>query len=422
MGVITLRAAGKSYARYERAFDRLREVISGRPVHERFIALHPLDLEIGEGEVVGIIGRNGAGKSTLLKLVAGTLTPSQGEVQVLGPVSALLELGTGFHPDLTGRENVLLGGAVKGLSPAQIERLYPEIVAFAGLEGFMDQPIKTYSSGMMMRLAFSVATCVEPSVLIIDEALSVGDSAFAQKSFERIMRFKRDGRTILFCSHSMFQVESICTRVLWLDQGRVRRLGEPAEVVAAYNAWLDSLAAPGLEQPDAAGPADAGGPAPAPATAQGAAPAAGGRLESVRVTSTGGHGRHLQVLSCHNDLQVEIGFVSDPAQPCPKVAVTLTSSEGRVITSAGNWNDGFEIARDADGRARVCLTLPKLPLLKGSYWVNVFLLSHEGIRRLDGASMVAEVHVRQVTLEQGVVSLPRRWSVPRPEDAADAGA
>ncbi|HXH03525.1 MAG TPA: ABC transporter ATP-binding protein [Candidatus Competibacteraceae bacterium] len=404
MTAISLRGVGKSYALYDHTLDRIKEIVTGHPRHRTRVALHPIDLEIGRGEVVGLIGRNGAGKSTLLKLVAGTLTPSSGEIRVDGQVSALLELGTGFHHDLTGRENVYLGGAVRGLSVREIDRLYPGIVEFAGLAEFMEQPVKTFSSGMLVRLAFALATCIEPDILIIDEALSVGDAAFAHKSFERIMGFKNDGKTILFCSHSMYQVEAICNRVIWLHEGAVRMVGEPAAVIAAYNAYLDSLNG-GAGQ----APAEVAAPAPEPA-AVALEPGRPARLLDVQVSAGPHSGRSLEIVSHQSDLKIRIRFVSDPAIPCPRLAVTISGPDGRIISSTGNWVDGLEIRRDSAGQAEVTVCFPRLALLKGQYWLNVYLLSHEGIFPFDQAELVAELQVRQQTLEQGIVSLPRTWS------------
>ncbi|MFY7940325.1 MAG: ABC transporter ATP-binding protein, partial [Burkholderiaceae bacterium] len=178
------------------------------------------------------------GKSTLLQMVCGTLAPSVGTLAVRGRVAALLELGAGFNPDFTGLENVFMNGAILGLKKAQVQEKLAEILAFADIGEFIHQPVKTYSSGMFMRLAFSVATSVDPEVLVIDEALSVGDGAFARKSFERIMGLKDAGKTILFCSHSMYQVEALCARALWIEGGQLRMDGPATEVTSAYNAHL----------------------------------------------------------------------------------------------------------------------------------------------------------------------------------------
>ncbi len=212
-----------------------------RRAKSSFMALEDCTLHVQAGEVIGIIGRNGAGKSTLLQILCGTLKPTQGRVAVHGRISALLELGAGFHPEFSGRENIELGAALMGLSSAQIQTTLPHIIDFADIGSFIDEPVKTYSSGMVVRLGFALAVCIQPDILIIDEALSVGDGAFARKSFERIMALKQMGCTIVFCSHSMYQIEALCDRVLWLEQGHTKALGLAQTIVTQYQDWLRSL-------------------------------------------------------------------------------------------------------------------------------------------------------------------------------------
>jgi lipopolysaccharide transport system ATP-binding protein len=410
MNIIELRGACKRYRRFARPADRLIEVVTGRSHHEETIALEPVDLAVSQGEVVGVIGLNGAGKSTLLKLIAGTLSPTAGQVNVHGRLSALLELGTGFHPAMSARENVMLSCAAGGISLARARALYEDIVAFSGLShASMAQPIKTFSSGMVARLAFSVATALEPEILIVDELLSVGDGIFARKSFDRIMQFKRAGKTMLFCSHSMYHVESICSRVVWLHAGAVRMEGEPAEVVVAYNAYLSSMAEGASDNRTAVArdkqEADhqAGGHAPA-------------RLTGVRVVADAVAGHELSVTSGVTDVKVAVRFASSTSIPCPSAGVRISDANGRTVASMGTVNDGVPLERDMRGEGEVELTLPAFPLLKGRYWINVLLLSEDGIHVYDSARLVAELKVEQVGLEQGLVSLPRRWA------AAQAGA
>ena len=199
-----------------------------------FFALKDVAFEVRRGEAVGIVGRNGAGKSTLLQLIAGTLQPTSGRIQVNGRVAALLELGAGFNPDFTGRENVHLSAAVLGLSRQETERRFDEIAAFADIGDFLDQPVKTYSSGMMMRLAFAVNTCVDPDILIVDEALSVGDAPFQAKCFRRLRQLIDNGVSLLFVSHDLGTVRSICSRALWLKGGRTEMWGEAKQVAREY--------------------------------------------------------------------------------------------------------------------------------------------------------------------------------------------
>ena len=234
---LRLENVGKIYSIYNKPSDRLLQFFSSKKEKygRKHIALEPVSIEIKKGEVLGVIGTNGSGKSTLMQLICGVLEPSSGRVQTNGRIAALLELGAGFNPDFTGRENIFLNAAILGLSHQEINKKIDEIIKFSGVEKFIDQPVKTYSSGMYVRLAFSVATSVDPDILVIDEALSVGDGAFARKSFDRIMSLKQKGCTIVFCSHSIYQVEALCQRVLWLDKGKLQAFGEAAFVCQRYN-------------------------------------------------------------------------------------------------------------------------------------------------------------------------------------------
>ncbi len=405
MSAISLRQVEKRYRLYRHGFDRLVEALTGRARHTPIQALHPISLEVEPGEVVGVIGRNGAGKSTLLKLIAGTMPPSAGEIVVNGRVTALLELGSGFHPEMSGRENIFLSGTIMGLERSQIEALYDGIVDFAGIGGFIDQPVKTYSSGMFVRLAFAVATAVEPDVLVVDEALSVGDGAFARKSFDRIMAFRERGRTIFFCSHSLYQVEALCTRAIWIDNGQMRMVGTPADVIAEYSealAGVPTAAQPSLEV--------------ASQQPQGSA-----SFRTVEVEAEGARGRTVHLLSGRSDLWVHFDFASDPAIGTPTVAMEFKSSDGKVVASVGTTHEGVHVERDSAGNGRVSLFYPRLPLLRGRYSVVAHLLCERGIHVYETVEGAAQLVVAQETLEQGVVTLPHRWEPRAPKQVAGVG-
>lgn len=240
--VISARNLSKAYAIFKRPEDRLKQMIwrGRRKYYEEYWALRDASLEIRRGETVGLIGRNGSGKSTFLQLVCGTLTPTGGTLEVNGRVAALLELGAGFNPEFTGRENVHLAASILGLDQGQIEERYQSIADFAGIGDFIEQPVKIYSSGMYARLAFAVAAHVDADVLIIDEILAVGDAAFTQKCMNFIHRFRENG-TLLFVSHDMASVTSLCDRVVWLDSGMVRRTGPAKDVCYHYMAAVHGL-------------------------------------------------------------------------------------------------------------------------------------------------------------------------------------
>ncbi|MBV8635779.1 MAG: ABC transporter ATP-binding protein, partial [Burkholderiaceae bacterium] len=240
MGSIRVSKLGKAYKRYPNQWARLAEWLSpfNRKHHDLKWVLQDVDITIKPGESVGLIGINGAGKSTLLKLITGTSQPTVGSVTAQGRIAALLELGMGFHPDFTGRQNVLMSGQLIGMTAAEITALMPEIEAFAEIGEYIDQPVRVYSSGMQVRLAFSVATAVRPDILIVDEALAVGDVFFQQKCYERIRGFCEAGTTLLFVSHAMGTVYSLCDRAILLSEGRVALDASPREVIDLYNAQL----------------------------------------------------------------------------------------------------------------------------------------------------------------------------------------
>lgn len=237
--VLTVNNIGKCYATYSSNLSRYLTWfgVPIRPVRE-YWAVRDISFSLQAGQALALIGQNGAGKSTLLKLITGTVRPTKGSIAVGGRVSAILELGLGFNPEFTGRQNVYLSAGLMGLSTSQIDKIIPAVEEFSELGGFFDQPLRVYSSGMQARLAFSVATAVRPDILIVDEVLSVGDSYFQHKSFDRIRQFKDEGTAILFVTHSMGDVRALCDRVILLEQGQVLRDGPPDEVVDYYNALL----------------------------------------------------------------------------------------------------------------------------------------------------------------------------------------
>ncbi len=209
-------------------------ILSHKLQYEEFRALNDVSITVEKGEVIGIVGRNGAGKSTLLKVISGILKPTNGKVTVYGNIVPMLELGSGFDPELSGRENIFLNGAILGYNRPFLESKYQEILEFSELHEFIDQPIRTYSSGMLMRLAFSIATVVQPEILIVDEILAVGDAAFQEKSNRRMMELLGGGTTVLLVSHDINQIERLCDRVMWLDHGTVKMIGDCKEVCEKY--------------------------------------------------------------------------------------------------------------------------------------------------------------------------------------------
>ncbi|MEO1135264.1 MAG: ABC transporter ATP-binding protein [Pseudomonadota bacterium] len=270
----------KIFRVWRRPADMLIEAVTGRQRHAEFTALNGVSFDVQRGSIVGVLGRNGAGKSTLLRIIAGTLDATSGEVTTDGKVAAILELGTGFHPEYTGRENIFLGGLCLGLSQKEVNHKLDEIIEFSELAEFIDQPFRTYSSGMQARLTFAVATSVDPDVLIVDEALSVGDARFALKSFDRIRDFARRNKSILFVSHDINQVTTFCDEALMLERGEKLAHGEPKQVGNTYHRLLF-----GGEDEAAVAPADE---APAPAAPAGSphdSEAVGNGVDAARITA-----------------------------------------------------------------------------------------------------------------------------------------
>ena len=430
--VISLEGVGKTYKRFAKPSDRFWQAVwpsafraagqTAAAEANEFVALAPLNLQVQRGEALGLIGRNGAGKSTLLQMVCGTLNPSSGSVVVNGKIGALLELGAGFNPEFTGRENVFLAAAVMGFSGAETDALYESIVEFSGIREFIDQPVKTYSSGMYVRLAFSIATSANPDILVIDEALSVGDGAFAKKSFERIMQLKAQGTTVLFCSHSMYQVESFCDRALWLDHGQVQMQGPASKVVAAYadslreesksssSATLASVRTSGslggasntLDGIDTSDTSDV-------STGTNAAALGVARITNIEVSVDGQTGRELEAVSLQSDVSIRVQFESDPALPCPTFATGFALPDGQIFTSAYTLFDGIAIERDAQGRGQATVVFEKLPLMKGRFSIGAYLFDERALHVYDVVLQAATVVVTQAGVHQGFVQLPHRW-------------
>lgn len=396
---IRVQNLSKCYQLYAQPHDRLKQFLGRgrRQYYREFWALHNISFDIMPGEVLGIVGRNGAGKSTLLELLCGTLTPTSGNVEVNGRISALLELGSGFNPEFTGRENVYLSASILGLSKQEINERFEEIVEFSGIRDFLDQPVKTYSSGMYVRLAFSVATSVNPDILVVDEALSVGDGEFARKSFDRIRAMKEAGKTILFCSHSLYQVEAFCDRVLWLNHGELMQLGEPQEVVQRYNAFL--LGGTEIEPILPASTNPQAVPAP-----QGHA-----RINHIEVSLDGTVGRILRGRPGENELSIHLQFESDPQLPTPAVGATIDYGTLMTVTCVVSRSENVVIERNEHGRGEVTIDFPALPLRKGEYHVSVYLGSEDAVHIYDNVQIAATLYIEDPRPEPGLVDLEHRW-------------
>lgn len=413
---VTAQDLGKTYWIFDRPSDRLKQLLfAGRRQYGRaFHALQGISFELQRGQVLGLVGNNGAGKSTLLQLVCRTLQPTAGRLQVNGRVAALLELGAGFNPEFSGRENIFLNAAVLGLSAHETAQRFDDIVAFSGVGDFIEQPVKTYSSGMYVRLAFSIATSVAPDILIIDEALSVGDGEFARKSFDRIMDLKAKGATILFCSHSMYHIEAICDLAMWLEHGRMMMLDEPHKVTKAYGgktAQVSSVA--GWESSVNTGVASSVAIANAGVSASAAyeKEVIGARFVSIQAWVDGEPpARLLRLRAGGVGWTIRARFAFDRTLALPSVAFGIDTATGVGVSSGSTLFDQEEPSILEPGLGEVTLRFPRTVLMRGSYQVTLFLACERTLHVYDHALNCATLEVSHDGAEQGLCFLPHSWN------------
>jgi lipopolysaccharide transport system ATP-binding protein len=351
-------------------------------------ALKDVSFDIHEGEVVGLIGRNGAGKSTLLKILARITRPTEGSAEIQGRVGSLLEVGTGFHPELTGRENVFLSGAILGMKKAEIDRKFDEIVAFSEVERFLDTPLKHYSSGMQMRLAFAVAAHLEPEILLVDEVLAVGDLSFQKKCLGKMEDVSRTGRTIVFVSHQMNQIRRLCVRAIWVDGGKLRESGETGSIVSAYE---DAMRSPGN--------GDAARSAETDFTA---------RFRSWEILGAQAGAEH----SLSSSGPVNLRFELEIARPVQMAVhgIALFNNQGQLL-----WGTDVHNLSLPPGRYGFTYAIPGLPLLPGAYHWRVSLYNDDGL--LDSWDCMPEMLVltKPVTHSvdgwAGLLNIPCKFQV-----------
>lgn len=427
---VEARGLSKVYRRWgrSRAFGTLKSAFLGRGFGQALepsdtvAALSDVSFDVRRGETFGVIGANGSGKSTLLKLVAGLFKPTTGTLRVDGKVSALIELGAGFHPEISGRENVVINGVMLGLSRREIERKIPAIVEFSGLAEFIDEPVKTYSSGMYVRLGFAVAVHVDPEVLVVDEVLAVGDEAFARRCLDTIKEFSARGKTIFFVSHSLALVEELCDRVLYLHGGRVAGLADPREMLAAYRLNVAAgegtrlLAEHAVEQetlrsedaaPPPAPPAGAGDEASAPPAER--ARRWGDRsatIDGVRLLGADGAERY----AFRSGERVTVEIEATPSRPLSDFVfgVGLFTPEDVCVHGSNTEIDGFT-PDGFDGTARVRLTLARCELGPGTYLIDVAVHARNGTP-YDYWRGACRFRVDSARTEAGIWAPERSWT------------
>jgi len=359
----------KHYRVYRKPFDRLKEALTRRPCHELVEALCDVSFRVPAGNTLGIIGENGAGKSTLLKILAGTVRPSLGSVVKQGRVAALLELGSGFHPEFSGRQNIYLNAALLGLEEKEIRERENSIIEFSGLEDVIDRPVKTYSTGMYMRLGFSIATSVDPEVLIVDEALSVGDQRFQQKCVDRMIGFSKSSKTIIICSHSMYLINELCASTIWLCDGRVRSYGETAGVISQYMAYLKGGDGKEDTQIDP-------GPQEKPSLPEII-------IENIRLVDD--KGKQVECVKQFQTVVLQIRTTRTGTPLKGHLAMGLDQLDGQTVFGTTTKISGHNPVEFA-GEQTTEFVIPSIPFLAGAYRAAVFVGDEHALRPIDKLS------------------------------------
>jgi ABC-type polysaccharide/polyol phosphate transport system ATPase subunit len=360
-----------------------------RARYDEFWALKGVDFEIPFGSTFGIIGSNGSGKSTLLKCLAGILSPDKGSVSCNGRMAALLELGAGFHPDLSGRENIYLNGAILGMTRSEIDRKLEEIIDFSGLEKFVDTPVKNYSSGMVVRLGFAVATNVDPEILIIDEVLAVGDESFQHRCHEKIESFRQEGRTIILVSHGLMQVAQLCSTVAWLEKGVIQEIGPSYEVIGKY-AGQSHDAAPKIEGEigERWGSHEA---------------------EITRAEFVNADGVPVHVLKTGEPISLQIDYTAHMPIKEPVFGIRITHLHGTNVWGSTTKRMGFQPAT-LNNSGTITLNIPELPILAGTYDLTVALTDQHETYEYDHWERRVRFDVVQYnSFDEGLIQIEANW-------------
>ena len=371
---------------------------------EDFWAVRDVSLSVPKGSVFGLIGHNGSGKSTLLKMIGGIYRPTEGSITTDGRVASLIELGAGFHPDMTGRENIALNGSILGLPRKEINAVTDEIIEFSGLGDFINDPVKHYSSGMYVRLGFAVAVHMKPDVLLVDEVLAVGDEEFQRKCFDHLYRLRRSGRTIIVVSHGLGQLEGLCDEIAWLEHGRMMQHGQAVDTIAAYLRKVN-------EDEAARNPM-------VTATREGDLGARAGdqtiRVTKAEVVST--EGQVLNHAETGTTFAIRVHFTADDRVLGPNIRLAFQHDSGSLVTMLSNHQQGVDFDW-VQGSYVADMALDGNPLLPGRYRVHIDVFDHTGSRLLDNWNDAVEFAVRSAAGEmgQGFVRLPGQITLNRAE-------
>lgn len=378
-------------------FKQLRT--GGRRQAETIWAVSDISFEVQEGQVLGIIGRNGAGKSTLLKLLSRITYPTSGRMQISGRVASLLEVGTGFHEELTGRENIYLNGSILGMKKREIDKHLDSIVDFAGVEKFLDTPVKRYSSGMRLRLGFAVAAHLEPDVLLVDEVLAVGDAGFQKKCLGAMSNLNAGGRTVLFVSHNLTAVENLCPRTIWIDKGSVREDGDSRKVIQSY---LETFAEASCLQADLTMAENRKG---------------SGEARFTRIEFMDASGRPVDVIRSGEEIRIRLHYEVEKRIYEPHFGVEVYTNTGTLVTSINTWTTGFNLESLKPGRGYIDVRVDSLSLNPDRYYLSLWLAS-VGPKYYDQLELCLSLDVEAADVHQsgrsmakyfGVVFMPCHW-------------
>jgi len=407
---VEIQDISKRFRLYHEKYSSLKEKVihAGHIPYDDLWALRNVSFDVKEGETLGILGRNGSGKSTLLKCVCGVLQPTSGQVVLRGKLAGLLELGAGFQPDLSGRENIYLNGSLLGMTKSDVDKVFDEVVAFAELEHFIDNQVKFYSSGMYIRLGFAIAVNVDPDILVIDEVLAVGDERFQRKCIERVQEFQEEGRTIIFVTHSSDQIRAVCDRAVVLSDGQLLTLGTPGETVRFFREELmqagDVLHEEAVAPPvDANSPPGSEMPAPAPSLINPMAQSHPVRLTEVTTIHPGSGERPYMVTG--DPLTIRVGFEATSPTKSVGFVVELRDDAGTMLLRA----DSSDLDRHFDvstGKGAVEFRYAAFPFLDGVYQIFAGIESRSGGVLYDWREPAAQLEVMNPGKEIGTVSLP----------------
>ena len=394
---VELREVGKRFKRMGDRRDSLKErIVRGRGSRaEDFWAVRNISFDVPAGSVYGLIGHNGSGKSTLLKMIGGIYRPTEGSITAQGRVASLIELGAGFHPDMSGRENIALNGSILGLSRKEIADVTGEIIEFSGLAEFINEPVKHYSSGMYVRLGFAVAVHMKPDVLLVDEVLAVGDEEFQRKCFDHLYALRRSGRTIIVVSHGLGQLEGLCDEIAWLEHGELQQRGQAVETIAAYLARVNADEAARNPMVSSTREGDLG------------ARAGDQTVQVLRADIVDIDGSSLTHAMTGSTFRVRLGITTVGQVLGPNVRIALQHESGPLVAMINNHAIGVDFSW-IEGAHDVEIDIVGNPLLPGRYRVHVDVFDHTGTRLLDNWNDALEFAVRSPMSEigQGFVRLP----------------